>query len=134
MPVIINGVFEYKNRRYEIGYMSSLDRSVVFLDDDLAENIKIVYWSFGSYPDGIKVPEDILKAIDKEVEMKEEIDEDIDEDIEKFTADELRIARDPVLALAYAVVKQWIFDGRPKSDITGVQPWVDLLKERLASK
>ena len=46
-----------------------------------------------------------------------------------WTAEELQIYKNPVAALAYAVLKQWIVDGKPKSYETEVKKWKEIFKE-----
>ena len=47
----------------------------------------------------------------------------------KYTRDELRVYKDPVRALAAAVVKQWKEDGCPKNDAEGIKPWVSIIQD-----
>lgn len=36
--------------------------------------------------------------------------------------------------LAISVVKQWIRDGKPKSEYDGVRPWIKIIQDSLADK
>lgn len=44
---------------------------------------------------------------------------------------EMLLDNDPILAIARAVVQQWIDDGKPKSDLLGVMPFINVLKEHV---
>lgn len=48
----------------------------------------------------------------------------------EYTKEELKVYKDPVKALAMAVVKQWKDDGCPKQDADGIKPWIELIKTR----
>lgn len=48
----------------------------------------------------------------------------------KYTKEELKVYKDPVQALAMAVVKQWKDDGCPKQDAEGIKPWIELIKTK----
>lgn len=51
---------------------------------------------------------------------------------EGWSKSELRVHKDGIAALAAAVVKQWIEDGKPKADAEGIKPWLAILEERNA--
>lgn len=46
-----------------------------------------------------------------------------------WTKEEMTLAVDGYLALAEAVVLQWIKDGKPEKDLPGVKPWIGIVKE-----
>lgn len=47
---------------------------------------------------------------------------------EQYTKKELRIFKNGAVALAAAVVDQWIQDGKPAADYPGVLPYICMLK------
>lgn len=47
---------------------------------------------------------------------------------EQYTKKELRIFKNGAIALAAAVVDQWIQDGKPSADYPGVLPYICMLK------
>lgn len=36
--------------------------------------------------------------------------------------------------LAIMVVRQWVRDGKPKSDYEGIKPWLQIIKDSLSNK
>ena len=46
-----------------------------------------------------------------------------------WTKDELQVIKNPVKALALAVIKQWKKDGCPKSDLEYIEVWKRILDE-----
>jgi hypothetical protein len=42
--------------------------------------------------------------------------------------------RNSTVMLAIMVVKQWIRDGKPKSEFEGVRPWLNLIQESIKDK
>lgn len=42
--------------------------------------------------------------------------------------------RSSTVMLAIMVVKQWIRDGKPKSEFEGVRPWLNLIQESIKDK
>lgn len=52
---------------------------------------------------------------------------EISEDDSFWTKEELSVFKDPIYGLAYAVVKQWLLDGKPKG--CDIKPWVKILEE-----
>ena len=55
-----------------------------------------------------------------------------------WTAEEKSILvateRASIPMLAIAVVKQWIRDGRPKSDYDGIKPWLSVISDSITAK
>ena len=49
-------------------------------------------------------------------------------DEEKWTKLERSMFVNGTVAIAAAVIRQWIVDGKPSSDYIGVLPWITLLK------
>lgn len=50
------------------------------------------------------------------------------QDEEKWTKLERSMFVNGTVAIAAAVIRQWIVDGKPSSDYIGVLPWITLLK------
>ena len=48
---------------------------------------------------------------------------------EQYTKEEKRVVKNGVVSIAAAVIKQWILDGRPKCDMPGIMPWINILKQ-----
>lgn len=55
-------------------------------------------------------------------------------DEEKWTKLERSMFVNGTVAIAAAVIRQWIVDGRPSSDYIGVLPWITLLKNYFAQQ
>lgn len=57
---------------------------------------------------------------------------------QEWTKDELSIIsateKSSLIMLGIAVVRQWIRDGKPKSDFAGVRPWIQIIKDSLSEK
>ena len=57
---------------------------------------------------------------------------------QEWTKDELSIIsateKSALSMLGIAVVRQWIRDGKPKSDFAGVRPWIQIIKDSLSEK
>jgi len=49
----------------------------------------------------------------------------------EYTNEEKRLHKDCVTALAAAVIKQWILDGRPVRDIDSIKSWLAILQDRI---
>ena len=50
-------------------------------------------------------------------------------DDKPWTKEEMTLYTNGVLALAQAIVYQWIRDGKPDKDKKGVEPWIGILKQ-----
>lgn len=50
-------------------------------------------------------------------------------DDKPWTKSELQVIKNPVKALALAVIKQWKKDGCPKSDLEYIEVWKRILNE-----
>ena len=51
---------------------------------------------------------------------------------QEYTKEELYIPateRACLCTLSVAVIKQWVLDGKPVSDIEGITPWIQILKD-----
>lgn len=62
----------------------------------------------------------------------------IDDDNSPWTKEELSIITatkySSISMLAIAVVKQWILDGKPTSEWSGVKPWINIIQDMCAEK
>lgn len=47
----------------------------------------------------------------------------------KYKKSELTLIKNPVKALALAIIKQWQLDGRPKGDAAAIEIWKKIAEE-----
>lgn len=60
------------------------------------------------------------------------------QDNSKWTKEELSIVsateNSALTLLGIAVVKQWINDGKPRTEFDGIRPWLDIIRDSLKEK
>lgn len=63
----------------------------------------------------------------KKIQVNIKIDITVED--KPWTKEEMTLYTNGVLALAQAIVIQWMRDGKPEADKKGVEPWIGILKQ-----